>query len=264
MYDANALNVYTDGSSKPNPRRGGLGIRCVFPELLNTDEKIIDFPSDSFRAATNNQMELYACVIALERLQGILELRSIQRIVIHSDSLYVVDNYKKAMFQWSKQRWLRSDGGVVANATLWKDLKRNVRKIGKSVDIVWIKGHAKHVHNEAVDKIAKASAERGLALPKKELNKTLIVRRKSKGLMTEVGSVKMLGQRISIKVIGSEYLKEQKLYKLRYEVISKGILFSGKVDFIYSNVPLRPNHSFYVVFNNANAMPMVRKVIKEL
>ena len=43
MFDDNALNIYTDGSSYSSSRRGGIGIRLIFPQYMNKDELIKDF-----------------------------------------------------------------------------------------------------------------------------------------------------------------------------------------------------------------------------
>ena len=212
--DENALNIFTDGSSLPSPRSGGIGIRFVFPYNLKKDEIIKDFDLCGYKGATNNQMELSACLIALKEAQKLEEVRLIQRIVIHTDSQYVVENYKRAMFQWSVSKWLKSTGSPVMNADIWKDIVRELRKTGKRVDFEWVKGHSKNEHNKAVDKLAKNSA-------KKPLNSAIsvvAVRRKLSQNKVSVGSIPMLGQKISIRIITREYLRVQKTTK--FKVIS--------------------------------------------
>ena len=122
MYDHNALNIYTDGSSLPTPRRGGCGIRFVFPEFLGEDEIIKDFCSIGYKGATNNQMELEACIYALNEVIKHKELKRISRVVIHTDSMYVQDGYKSALFVWSKNGWRTSLGKPVLNSEQWKKL----------------------------------------------------------------------------------------------------------------------------------------------
>lgn len=61
----NALNIFADGSSLPRPRRGGIGIRFVTTNALG-DEVIEDHYLPGYKGATNNQMELMACIKALD------------------------------------------------------------------------------------------------------------------------------------------------------------------------------------------------------
>jgi ribonuclease HI len=141
--DENTLEIYTDGSSLSNPRTGGIGIRYLY---IGSDgnEKIEDLDNLlGFKNATNNQMELQACVVALEKAKKIKEFNRINKIVIYSDSKYVVDNYPLALFHWQKTKWITSAGNPVLNANIWKDLIKEVRKVGKPVRFIWVKGHSK-------------------------------------------------------------------------------------------------------------------------
>lgn len=65
MIIEDALNVYTDGSSYSGPRTGGIGIRFITIDE-HGNEKILDIEEPGFNGATNNQMELYACIQALK------------------------------------------------------------------------------------------------------------------------------------------------------------------------------------------------------
>ena len=63
--DEDALNIYTDGSSLPRPRRGGIGVRFVYADD-NGEEIYEDFAYPGHMGATSNQMELLACITGLE------------------------------------------------------------------------------------------------------------------------------------------------------------------------------------------------------
>jgi ribonuclease HI len=62
-----AVNIFTDGSSRPKPRRGGVGYRIV---VTGEDglEKTFDESPNGYPGATNNEMELRACIEALDFL----------------------------------------------------------------------------------------------------------------------------------------------------------------------------------------------------
>jgi ribonuclease HI len=206
MIYETALNIYVDGSSYSNPRRGGIGIRYVTVDDSG-NEVCNDETLPGYRDATNNQMELMACIKALEGACSHEQIGSLEKVFVFTDSMYVTDNLSRAMFQWSKQGWNNSSGRPIENAELWKNLIRQMRKVPRKVEFKWVKGHSRDVHNRAADKLAKQSA-------KGVLNKPLrvtTVRRKITPMSVEVGSVGMHGQELSVKIITDTYLKMHKL-----------------------------------------------------
>lgn len=259
MIIEDALNIYTDGSSFSGPRVGGVGIRFITIDE-NGNEKTLDIKQPGYKGATNNQMELHACIQALIEAQKNFDIKDYNKIVINSDSQYVVANYKNALFNWSKNGWKNREGRPMENAIFWKALLKQVKKIGKRVEFNWVKGHSKDLHNKAVDKIAKISA-------KNPLNKPLTivsVRRKTSNRSTEVGSVKMQGQRFVIRVISAEYFRLQKQYKYRYEVISKTSKYYSNVDFIFSMLSIRDGHCYTITVNKNTKSPMILRVLYEI
>ncbi len=258
MLDHSALHIYTDGSSYSSPRAGGIGIRFVFPDSM--DKEDLDFDYEGFKGATNNQMELKACIEALKQISKISNLERVSRIVIHSDSRYVVDNYKRAMYFWQKNHWKKRDGSPVLNTDLWKEFIRKFTKVRKGVEIEWIKGHSKNKNNKAVDKLAKQSAKKAT----KKMPNLVNVRRKITDRSVEIGCVKMSGQTISIRIITSEYLKSpHKIWRYKYEVISKKSRFYKNVDIIYYHEPLRQRYCYSVSLNKNNDFPQISKVLRK-
>lgn len=257
MADVNALNIYTDGSSSTSPRRGGIGIRFVFPDYMNKEK--MDFDPEGYIGATNNEMELKACIVALQQVSKFSELQKVSRIIIHTDSLYVVDNYKTAVYFWSRNKWYTRAGAPVQNTDLWKELLKEANKVRKRIDIEWVKGHSNNKHNKAVDKLAKKSAKNAT----KRLSGFVDVRRKLSNKSVEYGSVKMLGQKISIRIITSKYLSSpHKIWRYKYEVISKKSRFYKNVDIIYYPGPLRKRYSYSVSLNKNNDYPQISKVLQ--
>jgi ribonuclease HI len=260
MIREDALNIFTDGSSFSGPRVGGVGIRIVTVNEAG-HEVIEDFPVTGYRGATNNQMELFACVCGLRKAASHSRVNAYNRIYIFTDSMYVVDNFKNALFVWPKQKWMTYAGTPVLNANLWKDLIREIKNHApRRVEIHWIKGHARNIHNKAVDKLAKASAKLALNPPLSIVS----VRRKQTSQSFEIGSVEMRGQRLAIRIVTCEYLKVQRLHKYKYEVLSKGSKYFGKLDLIYSTHDLRAGHHYEVSVNKNKANPIITNVIREL
>jgi len=254
-----SLNIFTDGSSFSSPRRGGIGILYVWIDSQGNEETD-QLPQSGFVDATNNKMELTACIHALKNSIPYLKKGSLRQILIHSDSRYVVDNYQNAKYYWPKQKWHTKSGKPVANAHLWKDLIKAAIKTGKNVQINWVKGHSKNKYNKIVDKLAKQSAE----IPINKALSIVTARRKLSKKSTELGSVEMKGQRITIRIITSEYLPVQKTNKYRYEVMSKISPYYGNIDFLYSTELLKAGHIYSVRFNCDDKCPGIRKLFKEV
>ena len=255
----NALNIFTDGSSMGSPRRGGIGVRFVIIDSSGK-EQVQDFEFAGHRNATNNEMELQACIVALKEAMKQNLPPNVTRVVIQSDSFYVVDNYKKAMFQWTKTRWLTRSGRPVLNADLWKDLVKCFQKIRMPVEIRWVKGHSKSEHNKAADRLARQSAMSAFKAPLTHVS----VRRKITDKSVDIGSVELTGQRITIRIITSKHLTVQKVWKYKYEVISKHSRYRGNVDIIFSENFLSSGHTYYVRVNSDTSNPRIEKVFREI
>ncbi|MDD4466233.1 MAG: ribonuclease HI [Patescibacteria group bacterium] len=252
--DYNALNIYTDGSFHPDNRNGGVGILFVFPEHLNIEPK--SFCPYGYKKATNNQMELKACCIALK--ESLKLEKQWSRIVINSDSIYVIDGYKSAIF-WRSNGWKTHNGRPVSNAELWKEFLKIVVEVRLPVDFQKVKAHAKNENNNKVDKLAKESRDKAYNSP----IKIVTVRRKITKKKNEIGSVKLIGQRLGIRIIEVEYLKLSRSYKCKYEVMSKSSEYFSFVDVVYSKDVLRVGHEYSVKFNNNNKCPEIDKIYKD-
>lgn len=259
MVYENALNIYTDGSSLPRPRRGGIGIRYITIDESG-NEVIDDHALPGYKDATNNEMELMACIKALEGAYNHEKIESVDRVYVFTDSMYVRDNLVRAMYEWPKQQWLNRDGRPIENAALWKELVRQKKKIYRRVEFRWVKGHSNNPHNKAVDKLAKQSAKGVLNQPLK----VATVRRKTTGLSVQRGSVKMHCQTLAIRIITDTFLRPQRVYKYKYEVLAGSSEYCGNVDWIYSDHLLRAGHHYDVRVNDDTKNPRIVEVLGEL
>ena len=137
-----AINIYTDGSAKGNPGKGGYGVVMLFQE----HRKEI---SQGFRLTTNNRMELLAVIVGLESIKKLNE-----KVIVFSDSKYVVDAVeKKWVFSWEKTNFNKKK-----NPDLWIRFLKIYRK--HRVSFIWVKGHANNVENERCDFLAVKSSEK--------------------------------------------------------------------------------------------------------
>ncbi|MBI4006150.1 MAG: ribonuclease HI, partial [Gammaproteobacteria bacterium] len=127
MMDEYALNIYTDGSSRKNPRRGGIGVRYVHADPINGEEVHIDSDYPGYLGATNNEMELLACIQGLEDAKSHPAYSNFEKMILITDSQYVRDNLNNAKFTWPKNHWFRANGQPVLNVDLWKQLVKFIK-----------------------------------------------------------------------------------------------------------------------------------------
>lgn len=145
---------------------------------------------------------------------------------------------------------------------LWKELIKTAARTGKRVDIGWVKGRKASAHNKTADKLAKQSATqqtgRHLSVVK--------VRRKKSEKSVELGSVRMRGQRATIRIITDEYLPVQRANKYKYEVVSRASEFYRCVDIIYSSaeIHLSARHTYWVRFGDDTSKPTIVKLFREV
>ena len=139
------VNVYTDGACLGNPGPGGYGVILDY----NGNEKEL---SAGFRLTTNNRMELLATSVALEALKEQCE------VDLYSDSRYVVDGIEKGWAKaWRANGWRKRDTQPALNSDLWQRLLDQLER--HKVRFHWVRGHAGHVENERVDRLAFAAAQ---------------------------------------------------------------------------------------------------------
>ncbi len=136
-----SIIIYTDGSAKGNPGRGGYGVVM----LSGKHRKEI---SKGFLLTTNNRMELLAVIVGLENVK---KLNS--EIVVYSDSKYVVNAIEKGwLFDWQKKNFKGKK-----NPDLWIRFLSVYKK--HSIRFLWVKGHNNNVENERCDRLAVSAAE---------------------------------------------------------------------------------------------------------
>ena len=133
------IEIYTDGSAKGNPGKGGYGI------VIKKNNSYTEI-SKGFRLTTNNRMELKAVI------EGLSALNKSCQVKITTDSKYVLSGATEWMVNWKKRNWKTAGKKQVLNKDLWIKLDDLIQK--HDVDWVWVKGHSGHVENEIADELA--------------------------------------------------------------------------------------------------------------
>jgi ribonuclease HI len=262
-----ALTAFTDGASLPGPRRGGVGVHFVHTDNLG-NETCFDLAEPGYAGASSNQMELQAVITALRTVDSAKlpaeMLDGMKRVDVITDSSYVANNVMSAIYDWPSNGWLTHRGAPVLNADLWKELTKYYKRLRHRthVEIRWGKGHSSaNPHNKVADKLARLSARQ----PARTLDRPIVVRRKKSNQVTRPGSVEMLGQRLTIRIVQAEPVPMHKLSRYRYEVMSRRSPFSGCLDFAFSDDPrLRPTHTYFVTMGRDRNNPQIVKCHREI
>ena len=107
---------------------------------------------------TNQRMELMAVAQALLALGKTPYYHSLERLVVMSDSRYVVDCFlKKWHVGWERRGWKTAGGDPVKHEKLWRSTIKLVRAWeakGVAVEFKWVKGHVGDPLNERADELA--------------------------------------------------------------------------------------------------------------
>jgi ribonuclease HI len=103
-------------------------------------------------ATTNNRMALSGAIAALQIL-GAKGAR--MRVLVVSDSEYLVKGLRLWVPNWEARGWKRA-GGPIENLQLWQDLVEAAQR--HDVQWTWVRGHAGHPKNEYANDIAVRAA----------------------------------------------------------------------------------------------------------
>lgn len=134
-----AVEIYTDGACRGNPGPGGWGVVL----LAGRHKKTLHGGDPE---TTNNRMELMAAIEALNAL------RKGCRVVLHTDSKYVMDGVTSWMPAWKRRGWKTAAKKPVKNKDLWQALDRAAGR--HDIDWRWVKGHDGNPGNEEADRLA--------------------------------------------------------------------------------------------------------------
>lgn len=261
---SDSINVYTDGSQIPKPRRGGFGIVYV-TDGGGDDWDVDDFVRTGYAGATNQQMELWAVIEALRELKSGRSLpftvSRFSRITIFTDSAYVLNGAKSAPY-WESDGWINRDGRPVSNSHLWELFLEAKHRAPCRVEFEKVKGHSGVKYNELADKQARASAEKnsGMYLPG-----AAVARRKFSPQQVKPGSIVPRGQ-IEVLHVITENPEKGEANKFKVEVVDVDSPDFESVDLYYAEqqLGLRPYHAYKVQLNDDPANPRILAVIQEV
>ncbi|MEK6880322.1 MAG: RNase H family protein [Nanoarchaeota archaeon] len=101
--------IWSDGSCRGNPGCGGYGV--ILKNTLTGEIKEISGEEQSI--TTNNRMELMGVIT------GLSSLKRPCKVLLYSDSQYVVKGINIWLKNWVRKNWKNSGDKEVANKDLW-------------------------------------------------------------------------------------------------------------------------------------------------
>jgi len=138
--DKSIVEILYDGAGSGNPGPGGYGA------ILRCSGQVKEVNGGA-RDTTNNRMEMTAAIEALRQLTRPC------RVIITTDSQYLVKGMTEWIAGWQKKGWRNSKKEPVVNKDLWEILLALTKT--HSVQWKWVKGHAGHAENERCDQLAR-------------------------------------------------------------------------------------------------------------
>jgi ribonuclease HI len=136
--------IYTDGACSGNPGPGGWG--AILMSGAHERDMWGGEPN-----TTNNRMELFAAISALEALKRPC------KVELHTDSQYVRQGITEWIAGWKARGWKTASKSPVKNEDLWRRLDE--ARLKHEVSWRWVKGHAGHPLNERADALARRGCE---------------------------------------------------------------------------------------------------------
>ena len=145
------LSIYTDGSCKNNPGKGG----WAFAYIDEPNNKILlkKNNENTYMNTTNNKMELSAAIYALKHLEH-FNTNIYDSFLLVTDSQYVLKGITQWIHKWKKNNWKNAKNEDVKNIELWKELDLLHSKYNNKLKWKWVPGHSNNIYNDLVDKLA--------------------------------------------------------------------------------------------------------------
>lgn len=136
-----------NGREGDNPGGGGGLIEIRTSGGIQRRDLFIHAP-----ATTNNRMALSSAIAALQLLAG---KGARLRVLIVSDSEYLVKGMREWVPGWQSRGWKRK-AGPIGNLHLWQTLVDSARL--HDTQFTWVRGHRGHPKNEYANDLAVAAA----------------------------------------------------------------------------------------------------------
>lgn len=155
------IALFSDGGCRGNPGPG------AYAYLIQDQEgNVLKEAAGADSYTTNNKMELSGVIEGLIGLKDLLPTIGrdalLQRVVVVTDSKYVVDGMNSWVSGWKSRGWKKADGKSPENVELWMRLDEMISSFFE-VKFQWVRGHGGHPQNERCDQLANKAMDEAFA-----------------------------------------------------------------------------------------------------
>lgn len=265
--------VFSQKSNKKTWRHGGMGIWFAYydKDFKRIEEDKSDYIS--YTQATNQDMELWASIAALEYLTK-LDILDFKKIIIVTDSLFLCDHWKCAVYGYRDKPWIgrkTKDGDLVKHKKERKKLAKYRKEVNqthrKNVEFERVKGHQKNnPDDERVEYNKKAddSAVKGAQSQKRIWNNTVSLRapffKNSK--WNKETYLNISGQEIYIHIHNSTYYRKKR-FRYNYEVVSRDSTYFTQTAWIHYDKKTLSAEYIYLVKVKNDWSNQIEEIISE-
>ena len=147
------FTIYTDGSSLRNDEgiwEGGIGF-----VVLDAAGTIVSEYSAGCIPCPIGKAEAMAAVDSLVFLSRDIGLDGSQKVVVYSDSQYIVNGYTSWMERWAKNSWKNGyTGELRPNYELFEVLYDFKHNHPATIEFKWVPGHSDNKYNDIAHDLA--------------------------------------------------------------------------------------------------------------
>ena len=137
------------GNGKPGDNPGGAGALVEVRMRTGVERRDLYLHAP---ATTNNRMALSGAIATLQLLG---QKGKRLRLLMVSDSEYLVRGVREWLPGWIARNWTRK-GGAIENLELWRSLWKSLAL--HDAQLTWVRGHAGHPKNEYANDLAVRAA----------------------------------------------------------------------------------------------------------
>jgi len=235
-----------------------MGIVFVYPEDENGQAKKEELQYPGVKGASIGEMELGAVLFAVKRAANFDTELTGPRIIVHTDSDYVVTGFRNTFGTWQKRKWTTSTGQPLKHQQMWKELVRVRGNLSVRLEVVWVKRKSTP-ENRRADSLAKRSAEK----PSQKTNIVRTPRRPLYSTKYDPGCISVEGQILSVHIYYSEFIANG-VIEYKYEVVSRSSKFYKMADRAFSTLLLKEGHCYQVRLNTNQKYPQFLKEFGEV
>ena len=134
--------IFTDGSCKGPSKNKRAGCGIYFPKYKNYN---ISYKINKGKK-TNQVAELTACIKGIEK---VLSKIIFYKIIIYTDSMYVINSITNWADKWKENKWKKSNGEIILNKKLIKKLYFYYKNL--NIEFFHVKAHKKEPNNKLTE-----------------------------------------------------------------------------------------------------------------